>query len=546
MQVSLTVEQVLATKGFKENTVLAGHEGLGRRVTRITVAELPDTLNWMLGGELVCSTLYCMRENPEAVESWITGMAERDVAALAIKPKRFIDQVPPNAISAANKHRFPLIELPLSVTWPEVISGVMDAMLALQTDRLSRSIQVHEKLTDLVLTSKGMGAIVKTISELISNPVILEDKTFGLIAKAHGHDPLSLAAVKARISQHAIGTLKNHPYVKEKTYEHQKVLRDWIETRMGPVKQLVLPVIAGSELLGWLTTLLVHEEQALDFIALEHGSTVIALELLKEKATLEALAKAKSDYLRDMLEQDYLSDHELQKRAALLGINASLPIVVLIASFDSDIAPQIHFRIEALVKQYDSQAALISRTNDIVIFLHSTNGPKVPVHQATRLGQSIVSMAESEGCTCRVGVGRSYEGVRKLKESYAEAKRALSVAASMGKRVLAFSEMGLHRLLSFIPDDAELVAFCQDVLGDLIEYDAQHGTSLTETLSCYLSLGCNRAETARKLHLHVNSLSYRLERISTILNFDLADPDACFLLHLATRIWEHVTRPVSR
>jgi sugar diacid utilization regulator len=198
----------------------------------------------------------------------------------------------------------------------------------------------------------------------------------------------------------------------------------------------------------------------------------------------------KSDYLRDMLEQDYLSDHELQRRTALLGINASLPIVVLIASFDSDIAPQIHFKIEALVKQYDSQAALISRTNEIVIFLHSANGPKVPVLQATRLGQSTVSMAQSEGCTCRVGVGRSYEGVRKLKESYAEAKRALSVAASMGKSVLAFSEMGLHRLLSFIPDDVELVAFCQDVLGDLIEYDTQHGASLMETLSCYLSLGC--------------------------------------------------------
>lgn len=427
MQVSLTVSQVLQTEGFKNSIVLAGKSGLHRQVTKITVAELPDTLNWLQGGELICSTVYYLKDNPEAQKDWIIGMAEHDVAALAIKPQRFIGQVPQIMIALAEQYQFPLIELPLTVTWPSVIGGVMHSMLDIQTKRLRQSFEVHEKLTKLVLTSKGLNTIVKTIANLVENPVILEDRSFSLLAQGLPSGTSQIEAIKTRLSKETIERLKHHSYFSKDMGKGKKFLREPITTENGTIEQLILPVTAGNNLFGWLTTLFVHRaEEPLDRIALEHGSTVLALELLKEKASLEALARAKTDFLRGMLEDNYVSDHELQKKANLLGIDLTLPTIVLIVNLELEISLRTYLKLEDLVIFKDVYAALIRRTQDMVIFFHPKNHTEqeTALAEASNLAASLVSSLKNDGYECSIGIGRCYQGIREIKKSYYEAKRA--------------------------------------------------------------------------------------------------------------------------
>ena len=542
MQVSMTVREVLQTDGLKDSVVLAGASGLDRKVTKITVAELPDTLDWIQGGELVCSTVYFLKDDPAALPDWIVGMAERNVAALAIKPERFIGKVPRKATDVADEYGFPLIQVPLRVTWPSIIEGVTNRLLDVQTERLSQSLQIHDKLTKLVLASKGIDVIVKTIAELVNNPIIFEDRSFNLLARAQPSHANKNEIIKARLCKEVIEKLKNHPHFRKNIIQRdKKPLRESIATNLGEIPQLVLPVIAGNDLFGWLTTLLViSDEKPLDLLALEHGSTVLALELIKQKASLEALARAKTDFLRTMLEDDDMSDHDLQKKANLLGIDLTLPTVVLIVSFNPTLSTHTYFQIEEMLQSADPNSVVINRMQDMVIFFHPKNHHQND-HinlQISSISKELMSLLETKSYKSHIGVSRCHHGVREIKKSYYEAKQALSATDRMRKPIIFFHELGLYRLLALVQDQSELMSFCQDTLGKLLEYDRKHNSSMIETLKIYLSTNCSNAEAARQLHLHINSLSYRLQRIEEITGLSLCDPETRTILYLSLRILE--------
>jgi purine catabolism regulator len=540
VDIYLTVGQVMQTEGFRDCKLLAGSSGLGRQVTKITVAELPDTLSWMQGGELVCSTACYLKDNPEAQEEWIIGMAERNVAALAIKTQRFLGRVPDKMIYLAEKHEFPLIELPYTMTWPVVIGGMMSVMLDIQTQRITQSIKIHEKLTELVLTSQGLNVIIQSIADLVANPVMLTDHALNLLAKADSAGLNRSSFLDVDFVERLIAVLKNRQYIlNHKPNVEKSIFSETIDTHLGPLDLLILPVSAGDAFFGWLTTILVNQtEETLGRITMEYGSTILALELLKEKASLEALARAKTDFLRGLLEDDSLSGYDIQRRAGILGINLALPTIVMIVHLTSELTRRSHFAVEQLVKSKDSSSAVISGTQDIIVFFHPKSPAPQDMKDAAQVASAISAMLEKEGTKGIIGIGRCYQGIREVKKSYAEAKRSVLMAVKYNRSILSFVELGFERILSAVSDRSELTHFCQDVLGKLLTNDSKQKSALFETLKCYLKTGCNQTESARILHLHINSMAYRIKQIEEILAVDLSDPDTRLTLYLAIKIIE--------
>ncbi len=84
----------------------------------------------------------------------------------------------------------------------------------------------------------------------------------------------------------------------------------------------------------------------------------------------------------------------------------------------------------------------------------------------------------------------------------------------------------------------QLWQFAEDVLGPLIDYDARHKVDLVGTLSSYLNKHESLKQTARALRVHVNTVSYRLQRIERLTSLDLANPDHRLSAHVAAKIIE--------
>jgi DNA-binding PucR family transcriptional regulator len=90
-------------------------------------------------------------------------------------------------------------------------------------------------------------------------------------------------------------------------------------------------------------------------------------------------------------------------------------------------------------------------------------------------------------------------------------------------RVVAGREVAVHRLLlAGVPDELRQ-ALRRRVLGPVFEYDAEHDTNLVETLTVFLDCAGSWARAGALLHVHVNTLRYRISRVEELTGLDLSD-----------------------
>jgi DNA-binding PucR family transcriptional regulator len=82
------------------------------------------------------------------------------------------------------------------------------------------------------------------------------------------------------------------------------------------------------------------------------------------------------------------------------------------------------------------------------------------------------------------------------------------------------------------------MGFARDVLGPLLDYDAEHRTDMVHTLSVYLHHHGSHKRSARTLHLHANTVAYRAARIEAITGLNLADSDDRLVAQVAVKIVE--------
>ena len=150
------------------------------------------------------------------------------------------------------------------------------------------------------------------------------------------------------------------------------------------------------------------------------------------------------------------------------------------------------------------------------------------------LGELLLTEVErsSRSRPWRVTVGRPYPGSYGIARSYEEAREGLTMAVRLGLDgpLLAAEQLLIYRVL--LRDQPAIADLVQSVLGRLVE--ARGGAEpLLATLDAYFATGGITTETARRIHLSVRAVTYRLERIKTLTGYDPTDPAQRFTVHTA-------------
>ncbi|MEV6418502.1 PucR family transcriptional regulator ligand-binding domain-containing protein [Streptomyces sp. NPDC051662] len=123
-----------------------------------------------------------------------------------------------------------------------------------------------------------------------------------------------------------------------------------------------------------------------------------------------------------------------------------------------------------------------------------------------------------------LGVSAAVHSAEGLRGALEEARHARRVAAARPGRVCAAGhhELASHvLLLPFVPDDVRR-AFTARLLDPLRDYDRRHRAELIPTLEAFLDCDGSWTRCAARLHLHVNTLRYRVGRIEQLTGRDLA------------------------
>jgi purine catabolism regulator len=557
----VTVREVLALPSYAGARLLAGERGLENRISRVDVIEVPDPVEWMHGGEFLITAGYAFKDHPERLADLVRGLAAKGSSGLGIKVKRFIKQLPPEVIDAAEEAGFPLIDLPAEIPFVELTTPVLTQVLAEQTSLLERATQVHKKLARVVVEGEGLAGVARGLAEALSNPVVIESD---LLAPLAWHIPATIA-----------------PFVSPGELEANFISRVWehlgdtglmeqLRNCLGTIEwkgrsdqgsaiflpRLVAPVVIDRQVRGYVTLLQVSRmAKETAELYLEQAAIVAALELSKQEAILEMKDRIQKDLVQDLLLGHFDSPDLMIRRAAYFGWDLQRPLVVI--SMDIDCFEQFYLdcprtedEIQRLKERLLNSAkeiavaldpcAIVSSRSDSVVVLTNVAGRESPEKEAAIAAAATIKSYLSQQVAevkVTVGIGSQTDTLADLPLSYRQAREALRIGKllSGGDRVFHYSDLGLYRLLFNTADRSELHELQRDSVGALIAYDQEHGTNLCATLEKFLELAGNQKKTASQLYVHRNTLIYRIRRIQELLKVDLADPETRLRLLVALR-----------
>ena len=381
---------------------------------------------------------------------------------------------------------------------------------------LRRSMDIHARLTAVAVSGEGREGIARAVHELTGLQVAVEDRHGNLQAWAGSSPP--------------------DPYPKDTPACRERLL--------ARAKQEGRPIRDGARLLaiahpqGDTLGVIVLVDPARragdqELMALEHGATVLAMELARVRSLAESELRLRRDLLDELLAGT--DTDSAVARATALGYDLQRPhrVVVVEGHGPAGERHPLDTLLQAVRRAARDEPAgtlLATRGTEVVLLADAE-----PEWESLRRAV----LHELGGGRIRLGVGERCDAVGEFPRSYHQAKLALRLPAlaEWDDRAIRFDDLGVYRLLVGISDLGEVERFVQRWLGKLLEYDAQRGSELVRTLSHHLEHGGSYELTAKSLIVHRNTLKYRLQRIRQIGQLDLGDPETWFNLHLATRAW---------
>lgn len=127
------------------------------------------------------------------------------------------------------------------------------------------------------------------------------------------------------------------------------------------------------------------------------------------------------------------------------------------------------------------------------------------------------------GIVTSIGIGRSYP-FSELGKSLKEATEALELGWLLGKEddIIRYSQLGIFTIL-LDTDHEALRKHCEHALKPVLDFEAAHGTPLMNTLRLMLDHSFRWTDVSKLLFIHVNTLRYRMDKISELLDSDFSE-----------------------
>lgn len=408
--------------------------------------------------------------------------------------------------------------------------------------KLAQSIETHTNLANLVVNGEGIQSIMHYLHEKIGQHIFLFDDIGEQIASA------CLSSFTDEMMDYFT------QYAKQiiPSLEHSRTVSDI--TLAGEYYQLVV-LLLGSKLksLGVLMILSKQKMSELDIAALEHACTIISLELVKEQAVIETQQRLRGEFVTKLFSGQM--DETLISKAKNLNFDPNRNYVTVIISFEtrSNVKKSVDegtFRnllhmTNRLLLEKNVQGMAVMNENQIVALLSfhpklSSSSIVAEIKELAKMIQNRI-LIKYRQLDLSIGIGRMKPGLLYVHESFKEAIKCIKFLKNyhFEHSILCYTDLGVQR---FILQNAEeeLIDFIQEVLGPLIEYEQSRKGDLLSTLIVYFEQNQNIRKTAESLHIHPNTLNYRLKRMEEILLADFSDSQQLFNIHLASNIYQYI------
>jgi purine catabolism regulator len=545
-----TVAEVLALDPLRRGAprVVAAADGLDAPVRWVHVIELAEAAHLLRGGELVLATGIALPDDPSGLTRYVADLASVGVSALAVElGSRYARSLPAALVSAASRHRLPLIVLERETQFIEVTEAVHALIIDAQLEELRASERLHQVFTDLAVSGAPAGEVVRQAGVLSGRPVILENLAHQVVAcEATGQDTARLLAGFAARSR-AVAPPGRTGY---------DPASGWLVTIVG----------ARGEDWGRLIMARGSAPEPRDVALVERAATTLALGRLLDHQRESLERQAHRTILSAFLGHGYADPADSEARARALGVPVAgrrlLPVVVRLVSSGaggsgatggSGVAggsgatgrsgAGAGLEAQARALQVADATAAACRAGRVPALVGSLDDTRVGALLALPpradpdavLGRLADRLRRRLGDDDVIGAGSVVDSVPEVQRSFLEAEQVAEVAARNGGGLAFYRlpDLRLRGLLHLLRDDPRVQAFAERELGPLLRRDDAAGSQMLTALTAYLEAGGNKAEAAKRAHLARPTLYERLRRIEEVLGVSLDSAQSRTSLHVA-------------
>lgn len=527
--------------------LVAGAEVLSRPVSwACSLRPSPPAFPKLEGNELALIDLEDLRrlDTRMTLERVVRNLQSARVSAIAV-----LGAVSPQAVRAAATSEIALFQLPLDVPLVQVERAIIRLIVDRAGYIAQRSADLQHDLNQIALDGGGMNKIANHVHQFSQQPFLL--------LREDGHVA-------------ADAGLENLPDIRRQSIFHSlpniTALRSWVATQsvtaagkkaigilplngvadsLGYSQIVLSPIVATDAIHGYCALLRPlnmagQDVSAVEEITVTQAAAAAALEWAKQNAVGLAEERMRAAFIDELLAAEVADEQAWIQRGASLGYNLTQPHVawVVEAAHVSDWpAPLLKFIHDQGVH------SPVSRREEGVLLYWPTDDPKS--------GRSLKTMALSFAeriqsqypkAYIMIGIGRPATGPSTWLQSQQQARESLRLGKEWkGSPVTYFGDLGLYQLLTTLGNNGEAARFYRRTLGRLISHDDAKHAELVDTLEAFFACHGNLSQTAHRLHIHRNTLTYRLEQIAQITQLNLDDPDARFSLQFALKL-----RPVMK
>ncbi|MBW4084756.1 CdaR family transcriptional regulator [Paenibacillus sp. S150] len=387
----------------------------------------------------------------------------------------------------------------------------------------------------------SMESLADTISESLQSQVTIEDSNHHVI----GYSSHQFESDPARISTIIGKRVPNTVIIglRKKGVMHQ------LENTAHPVR---IPAVMEVGLGPRLAMCIRHQQEILGYIwvvdrgnlaeghaerIVEKAAGIAGRYLLKQRGWKTKQEKTHEDFFWKLLTSHYETEPRIRQEAE--GASILLPESYYIGVLESGKTIDDRFvqRFRQLMEANASQRLLFltAEHNRLIIlfsFLFPVEGTPLLSSFVHKLLQEL---GKSEGCKLQAGCSPGYQEYTSAAAAYREALTILEIKKLLpyhARHLLLYEEIGFWAYIPAIMEQKRSRTRRSSLLSPLKEHDREHKSDFLKTIVVYLTLNGNLKESASFLHIHTNTLMYRLNRIAEITGKSLKETDYRTSLYL--------------
>ncbi|OAA92123.1 PucR family transcriptional regulator [Clostridium ljungdahlii] len=381
---------------------------------------------------------------------------------------------------------------------------------------------MHDKLLRLILENKNVPDTVNALSELTNFSIIIMDTISNVICKniISGHKNVCKKIFEGNKLFHNIELFLNEPYVNE----------------YGDYKIYMYKLSCKDDIIGYMYVISELLYKSLYTDVIENGKRILELKLEKEKnEPLNAVNLNKvitniilnSKSLPDKFYLNIRNNYKWNNKKSFIGV------CIDIYTKNQKLIEQICGLIGRI---FNGQGFFITEDANKIFIFFPMDGD---VNLKDIVDKVCIFLNKyDKSVSASFSASRIYDDIKDIPKMYNECY--ITSLFNKEKETLYYDSLDTIKLLYTLKGNMQTSEYCNKTLGSIKKYDSENKSELVKTLNTYFKFNMNKKVVSKELHIHPETLRYRLSKIEDLTGYSLHNSEGIFALQMGIKLYKMI------